>query len=75
MNRDYAHIGTFQKSNLDGFAINLKISDKNKAKLSINENFDSDIYLYDDKTNPLLSEVNMANYMNKLKILAKMEIL
>lgn len=75
LNRKYAHIGTNERSNLERFAKQLKITRKNQEKLSITGNFEGDICLYDDKTNPLLSKTNMDDYMVKIKLLAKMEIL
>ena len=75
LNRNYAHIGTFNKDNLEDFAININITTTKQKKLSIEENFNNDIYLYNDKTNPLKNKQEMIHYMEKLKILADLEIL
>lgn len=80
LNRTYRPLGfiTHDHIRYDEYPIAAeftKLGEKTAAKLSWNGNTDlSRIYLYNDSTNPLRSDENMANYLERLKILAKLKI-
>jgi len=80
LNREYKPIGfkTIEHIEYERFPINLRIKgiDENLvSRLSHNNDSNVDnIFLYDDKSVPTLNDNNMQRYLNRLEILAKLEV-
>ena len=80
LNREYKPVGFFTTQFIDYSAypvtVRLKgIGPATAAKLSTEGSRDPrQIFLYDDGTNPVRSEANMAAYLHKLRVLAKLRV-
>lgn len=79
LNREYKPVGfnTRDWINYSDYpvGVRLRLTPKRIDELSVDDNDDgSNVYLYDDSTNPIRSKKNMDAYLEKLRILAKLEI-
>lgn len=76
-NRNYKPLGLWGKFvNYEDYAVEIKgLGPSTIAKLSYNNDPSPDrIYLYNDGCTPTASKADMAEYLNKLAILAKLDI-
>ncbi len=80
LNREYKPVGFFTSKHIkyDDFPVLVELSGigpATAAKLSWKHDENTDeIFLYDDGCNPNNSDKDMKNYLEKLKILAKLKI-
>jgi len=80
LNREYKPVGfyTTQFIRYSDYPVTVRLKGlgpATAAKLSVEGSDDPTlIYLYDDRTNPVLSEANMEAYFTKLSVLAKLRI-